>query len=177
MKNRLKLMIVGIVFLMVFVGSVSASSVTPTLIPGANNNGKLCADVIPGTTEFKITPPDSAYSGSFNDGVLYVSIVKPSTLALFLGDDKSFDFTSNIAVLGVVVKDGEDGAYFYDYRTSGSYGDTLLTTPIPTNKDISHMNFCYMPPTNAPEFPTLALPVGMMIGMVGLVYAVMKREH
>lgn len=183
MKFNLKILVIALLCLFAWVNIVSAASVTPSFISGANNKGKLCADVIPGTTEFKITPPDTAFTGSFNDGVLFVSIVKPSTLALLAGADKSFDFTSNIAVLGVVVKDGEDGAYFYDYRPSGSFGDKYLTTPNNligdggTNKDISHMNFCYIRQTNVPEFPTLALPMGMIIGLIGAVLLIQRTKE
>jgi len=33
-----------------------------------------------------------------------------------------------------------------------------------------------VPPPNVPEFPTVALPIGMMIGIVGLVYVIKGRE-
>ncbi|MCK9592457.1 MAG: thioester domain-containing protein [Methanoregula sp.] len=33
------------------------------------------------------------------------------------------------------------------------------------------------PPVPAPEFPSVALPVGMIIGIVGLVYAIKEREN
>ena len=36
---------------------------------------------------------------------------------------------------------------------------------------------CTNPPPNVPEFPTVALPAGMLVGMVGLVYYVRGREN
>jgi hypothetical protein len=118
-----------------------AASVEPIVIPGADNTNKTCDVLVPGSIELKIEPvPDGAYSDS--DGLLTVNIVKPSTLA---GSFNSFDFTSNIAVLGVIVKDGVDGANFYDYRPAGTLGDDYLTTPFDGDKGISHISFCYRP--------------------------------
>jgi hypothetical protein len=121
--------------------AVWAASVTPTVISGADNLNKTCAVVMPGTIELKVEPvPDGTYTES--DGTLSVDIVKPSTLA---GSLNSFDWTSNIAVVGVIVKDGADGANSYDYRPGGSTGDNYLTTPFDGAKGISHISFCYEP--------------------------------
>jgi plastocyanin len=138
----LLLMPLLIVLLLAMPQAVSAASVTPTVIPGADNTDKTCAVVMPGTIELKIEPvPDGSYGA--NDGMLYVQIVKPSTLA---GSDNSFDWTSNIRVLGVVVKDGVDGANFYNYGPDGSTGDMYLTTPLGGDSGVSHISFCYVPP-------------------------------
>jgi hypothetical protein len=119
----------------------TAASVTPTVIPGGQNTDKTCAVVMPGTLEFKIEPvPDG--TNDYSDGFLSVTIVKPSSLA---GSVNSFDFTSNILVDGVIVKDGVDGANWYDYLPAGSDGDTYLTTPFDGDKGISHISFCYRP--------------------------------
>jgi hypothetical protein len=129
-------------------GSVFAASVDPIHIPGASNTDKTCAVLYPDTpiVELKIEPvPDGSYSES--DGVLTVHIVKPSILA---GSLNSFDWTANITVMGVVVKNGVDGANFYDYSPTGSTGDTYLTTPFDGAKAISHISFCYYPPEYQP---------------------------
>lgn len=129
-------------------GSVFAASVDPIHIPGASNTDKTCAVLYPDTpiVELKIEPvPDGSYSHS--DGVLTVHLVKPSVLA---GSLNSFDWTANITVMGVVVKNGVDGANFYDYSPTGSTGDTYLTTPFDGAKAISHISFCYYPPEYLP---------------------------
>jgi hypothetical protein len=118
-----------------------AASVEPIVIPGADNTNKTCDVLVPGSIEFKIEPvPDGEYSDG--DGLLTVNIVKPSD---FAGSVNSFDFTANMAVLGVIVKDGVDGANFYDYRPAGTMGDDYLTTPFNGDKGISHISFCYRP--------------------------------
>lgn len=137
--------VVIVAILALSIGPLLASSVTPTHLPGASNDGKNCADVIPGSLELKIEPvPDGTYGDT--DGYLSVEIVKPSTVP---GTVNSFDWTSNIPVLGVVVKNGNDGANFYDYRPAKSLGDTYLTTPFNGDKGISHISFCYRPTLTA----------------------------
>jgi hypothetical protein len=124
-----------------------AASVPPSVIPGADNTDKTCEALFPGmeTTELKVEPvPDG--TNTYGDGTLSVSMVKPSTLA---GSLNSFDWTSNIKVLGVLVKDGVDGANFYNYSPAGSMGDTYLTTPYDGDKGVSHISFCYKPALTA----------------------------
>ena len=167
-------MIIGILCLMAIVGFASAH--TPTVIPGASQNeAKTCAYQIEGSVEFKLDPvPDGTYSAGASN---VLSIVKPSEVP---GSEESFDFTSTVAVLGVIVKDGNDGANFYNFGPSGIMGHDYLTTPFDGNKGISNIHFCFAagsyPPPVVPEFPTVALPVGMLIGLVGLVYFVRTRE-
>lgn len=142
--------------------SVWAASVTPIVIPGASNTDKTCAVVMPGTTEFKIEPVPDGTNDPYSDGTLSVEITKPSTLA---GSSNSFDWTSNIVVEGVIVKGGSQGANWYDYRPSGSTGDTYLTTPNNGSQGISHISFCYYPPRDwgdlpEPLYPTLSASNG-----------------
>lgn len=123
-------------------GTALAASVTPTVIPGASNTDKTCEVQFPGTVELKVEPvPDGTYTRT--DGTLTVSIVKPSSIA---GSVNSFDWTATGGdVLGVIVKNGVDGANRYDYGPDGSTGDTYLTTPFDGDKGISHISFCYEP--------------------------------
>lgn len=120
MRRTLRNVIVFTMTFLMVLGSVGAwaASVVPDHIPGASNDGKTCAEVYPdveGLMELKIEPvPDGTYTGT--DGELIVEVVKPSVDA---GSLNSFDFGANIPVLGVVVKDGVDGANFYDYTPSG----------------------------------------------------------
>ncbi|MFL5876473.1 MAG: hypothetical protein ACJ76T_11420, partial [Solirubrobacteraceae bacterium] len=56
-------------------GVVWAASVDPTHIVGANNDGKSCADVFPGTSELKL---DKGTSGTVTSGAFSVSVTVPS---------------------------------------------------------------------------------------------------
>ena len=137
-----------------------AASVTPVVIPGSDNTNKTCAVVMPGTIELK-TAGGNPQSQVLTDGVLIVTITRPSVTS---SNPNSFDWVANIPVLGVIVKDGEDGANFYNYSPGGSLGDTYLTTPNNGAKGISHISFCYTIPvptntatntaTNTPVRPT-----------------------
>src|SRR5512132_2945295 len=71
-----------------------AASVPPVLVPGS----ATCAQVAPGTTEFKIEP---VTEGSFSDGTLSVTIHVYDT-----NNGQVFDFTSNLSVDAVIVKGG-----------------------------------------------------------------------
>ncbi|HYI21311.1 MAG TPA: hypothetical protein VEX62_01625, partial [Candidatus Limnocylindrales bacterium] len=130
-------------------GTILGASVAPTHLEGSSNAGKECTDVYPnveGLQQLKIegaTPEDPfPGSGNYNDGTLFVSIVMPSATGT---SANSIDWTSNIDVLGVVVKDGTDGANWYDYSPAGSQGDDNLITPADGRRGISHVSFCYVP--------------------------------
>lgn len=115
--------------------SASAASVTPELTPGEVN--PTCADLEgPGQTwlELKVDPNSD---GVYTDGTLTVTISNST-------DDKSFDWSSNIGVDGVLVKGGTAGNHFYRYDPpSESVGDTNLATPDGNGDGISHITFCY----------------------------------
>jgi hypothetical protein len=88
-------------------------------------------------------------------------------------------WSSNYPVDAIVVKDGalEGNAYVYDPNDRTS--DSGLWTPLPANGagGISHVFFCYSTPTQTPEFPVVALPVGMIIGLVGVVLVLKKTKE
>jgi hypothetical protein len=94
----------------------------------------------------------------------------------------AFDFKdANFDIYEVIVHGGPLGCNVYSYSPPVR-ADTFLTAPFndkgdtnPDNDvypDLSYIKFC----GPAPEFPTLAVPVGMMIGIVGLVYVAKKRD-
>jgi hypothetical protein len=64
-------------------------------------------------------------------------------------------------------------SYVYDPPTE-SLGDKTLIAP--TTNAISHVEFCYDSVT-VPEFPALALPVGMIIGFLGSVTFVRVKKE
>ena len=117
-----------------FSSTTQATDVTPVLLAGASNDGKTCADLQGSETweELKLEGGDLT-DGPHDDGTLEVTI---SNLGEF-----TFDWTSDIGVDGVVVKDGVDGANFYLYDPEAT-ADTGLSTP-GGQKAISHISFCY----------------------------------
>jgi hypothetical protein len=121
----------------------SEAGIVPYVISGGQNTDKTCVAVfgpLEGLEELKQEPFNA--SGNLNDGTLFVSWVKPSTLTP--ANPNTFDWTSNIPVLGVIVKDGDDGANVYDYGNPGSTGDRRLSTPFEGGKGISHVSWCYV---------------------------------
>ena len=128
---------------------VGATHVTPTLLEGATNTGKTCADLQgagQSWTEFKLEGNDLS-NGFHTDGTLAVTITN-------LTED-TFDWSSNIGVDAVVVKGGEAGSNLYKYDPpSEETADTGLGVPDPDNNAISHITFCYDPePITCPLQP------------------------
>jgi hypothetical protein len=125
-------------------GTAMAALVDPTHLDGASNGGKSCEANFPGTTEIFV---DKGASGTYSG----ITVVKPSETPG--APAASFDFSSATRlIVGVVVKDGVDGANVYDFRSQpggGVLADDLLTTPGPefegSYKGISHVNFCTIP--------------------------------
>ena len=181
--------LVAIVLLIILGGSVTIEApsmfittqgVKSWLLEGASNQGKTCADLEvcyadsnTTWTEFKLE--DATLTNGFHsDGTLEVNITLDST-------GGGFDWTSNIGVDAIVVKNGQDGANFYVYdgltspldgtigtigtnpvvcptgtggtiRDSEELSDENLTTPDDGDKEISHISFCYdVPPPSGDE--------------------------
>jgi hypothetical protein len=147
---RTRLGVLGLVGLFMAVGAAAvwAASVTPTVIPGSDNGDKTCAVQFPGTTELKLENPQDAAgnpvpgtypvsAGGFSVTFTIPSSEQPTNL-------NSLDFTagSGTAVIGVIVKNGNDGANKYDYSPNGVTSDTNLTTPNNGAKSISHVSAC-----------------------------------
>jgi hypothetical protein len=118
------------------------------VVPGNNS----CADLLSGTTEYKIENPAS---GNHTDGTLTVALTVhplatdvPDHPGNQAGNDV-FDFTATGGVVvGVAVKGGPN-TNFYDYRPGGTPGDDLLHAPLNTANNkfpgLSHISFCYVP--------------------------------
>ena len=106
-------------------------------LPGASNANKTCAaNVGPGQSwiEFKID--EDPAEGVYTDGTIVVTISNKS--------GNRFDWSANVGVDAVIVKDGIDGANVYRYdapleRTAGEG----VSTPFDGRRDISHVSFCY----------------------------------
>ncbi|MDY6835583.1 MAG: hypothetical protein SVY53_12365 [Chloroflexota bacterium] len=141
-------------------------SVNAWHLPGSSNAGKTPAELDniyadPGTTwlGYKLEGADLA-TGTYTNGTITVTI---TNMVMNEGEPIAFDWTSNIGIDAIVVKDGNAGANFYVYdgltsptdgatdtslgswRDSEETNDTGLTTPIDnqTLKAISHITFCY----------------------------------
>ncbi len=145
--------IVAAVSLGAFGSPAQATHVSPTLLTGASNDGKACADLQGSETweELKLEGSDLT-NGFHTDGTLEVTI---SNLTIL-----TFDWSSNIGVDGVVVKNGVDGANFYLYDPEDT-ADTDLS--VPGDRAISHISFCYdegePTPTSTPT-ATATAPAG-----------------
>jgi hypothetical protein len=200
MKNRFKLMIIGLLCMMAFVGAVSASSIIPDG-PYWTSPPDQCPDLgyavfHLSVGEFIVPLEDGRYCDAsvpqrcVNINYYVVdNSVPPVKIAESSSNGKAenaFDFyNANFDVDVVIVHGGSSGEYQYNYLTHGGAvrSDTLLTAPLNVNPtdpsknkypSLSFIDFCGGVAT--PEFPTIAVPVGAIIGIVGLVYVVRKRE-
>jgi hypothetical protein len=154
---------IGVAAMSLFVATLALGTtgqgVNSWHIPGASNLGKECSDLDntyadAGTTWLQLKLEGATLTnGAHSDGVLTVTI---SNLT-----GTSFDWSSNIGVDAVVVKNGVDGANLYVYDglsspadgTQGTAGgfvrneeetsDTNLR--VPADNGISHISFCYDP--------------------------------
>jgi hypothetical protein len=146
---RMRLGVLGLVgvFMAVGAAAVWAASVTPTVIPGGSNTDKTCEAVFgadSGLTELKkdLSPASAPGTYTVNSGDLSVTFTVPSTVSGASGNSLDFEAGTGTTVIGVIVKDGNDGANVYDYRPDGVSSDTNLTTPNNGAKEISHVSAC-----------------------------------
>ena len=179
MRKSVKLIVIGLLCLMSFVGLVSAdvpstaADITPVVwtngvynadahtAPGGNPS---CTQIGCGGESVKIE--DASYlqinsNHTVNlDGGHWIKITIGATL-------QEISWVSDSAISCVIVKGG-DSAYVYHYSQGATHDEGLVTPPnIAGNFGLSHMTFCDVIFT--PEFPTMALPVGLLIGIFGAV--------
>lgn len=177
MKKSLKILIIGLLCIM-FVGIVSAvdptdGGITPVVwtkgvydpvahtAPGGNPS---CAQIGCGDESVKIEDPsylqiNSQHTVNLDEGH-WITITIGATL-------EDISWVSDSTINCIIVKGG-DSAYVYHYEDGATHDEGLATPPNPAgNFGLSHMTFCDVIFT--PEFPTMALPVGLLIGLVGIV--------
>jgi hypothetical protein len=106
----------------------SGASVPPTVVSG-NPSCSYFQD--PALAELKVEP---VATGDYTDGTLHVHLAVSG---------KSFDWSADRSVRGVIVKGGPQGANVYDYGNPGALSDTGLKAP--GNGGLSHVSFCYNP--------------------------------
>jgi hypothetical protein len=107
--------------------------VTPRLIDG----NPTCSQLIPGSTEIKVDINDLTLNGVYG----------PVTITALNADKTTLSFSSQIPILGVVMK-GSNAGNFYDYQPNGTLADSGLVTPTNSSGNpaqISHVSFCYVP--------------------------------
>jgi hypothetical protein len=126
------------------------------------------------------------------------------TVTILSAQNISWTLNSNFIVNAVQTKGDGNDVFLYRYNP-GQTSDTGLSTPPKENckpsVNVNHIKFCYSPgivivptptptPTQSiptptptptqgiptPEFPTVALPVAMIIGITGLVYLIKGRD-
>ena len=154
------------------VGYTSDNGIVPILIEG---NPMTCADMgCTSGTFFKIElAEDANYAGTYDLGNGNTITITNPTVGVI-------GWTSNVDINCVFMKGGAGGdSYCYG---PGVRSDSGLSTPLDTVNDkpkgISHINLCYKPNTQVPEFPSVSFPVIMIIGLLGTVFYIQRtREH
>ena len=157
-------LVLGLLFLMVFVGLAAAESETG-VVPVRVEGDPRCIDLVGCTAEsVKIEIGSPIPSGPQE------IVIQGGTVTFTIHSETDIDWYSDVQVKCVIVKGG-NAANVYHYE-DGAAEDWGLTPPDNGGTfGLSHLDFCGV----VPEFPTIAMPVGMMIGIVGLVYAVKNR--
>jgi hypothetical protein len=80
------------------------------------------------------------------------------------------------ALISCVIVKGGSSAYVYQYPQGATHDEGLVTPPNSAgNFGLSHITFCNMIAT--PEFPTLALPVTLLIGIFGVVLFIQRSKE
>ncbi|MBN1194679.1 MAG: hypothetical protein JXA08_04970 [Methanomicrobiaceae archaeon] len=141
-----------------------ATDVVPTVVPG----NPTCADLGYSGSFYKFDSPVTV--GASPDGAVSITAIS--------GDNTYFDWSAlpGVQVHAVIVNGGPQANEYVYYPTLVLL-DTGLHAPVNPSGGyaaLSHVDFCYNPPVTTPEFPTLALPMMMIIGILGAIL-VLKR--
>ncbi|MDG6257093.1 MAG: hypothetical protein QCH35_05780 [Methanomicrobiaceae archaeon] len=156
-----------------------AAEVDPEWVAGNPD----CADVCEGywCKEVKFEE-DDLYDGSILEKITIYNFtykIDDETGEPDLDEIIQFDWKSEDIYVTCVIVKGGSGANLYSYYLEypeGLLEDTVLLPP--DIYAVSHITFCgYKGDVPVPEFPTLALPAGLLVGMLGLVFAVRKKNE
>ncbi|HEY0461252.1 MAG TPA: carboxypeptidase-like regulatory domain-containing protein [Pyrinomonadaceae bacterium] len=130
----------------------SIASVAPILVPGNPKCADLNASSDPAFAHitsdygFKLEPPRSGtfpYTSSNGELTGGAPSDPGNSLTVSLVNNSTFDWSSTRSITAVIVKGGpEANVYAYD---PAAFGDRGLSTP--ANRDISHIDVCFGPPT------------------------------
>jgi len=167
-----------LILAVVMVAPAWAASVEPVPVGGNPTCGDICPcdPTCVQIAKFEADPQEGevGIANQATDGG-----VKIFNLTYKDGDEPmSFDWVSEDAdIYHVIVKAAtEANVYHYSVYEGGSRSDTYLVPP--GIYAVSHITFCgYKGDVPVPEFPTLALPAGLLVGMLGLVFAVRRKNE
>ena len=188
MSKITKILVMGFIILFACIGIASASPpvLTPIIPPPytiePSDAGKLptyyegatnikCADIEGcAGSSIKIESADLQTPGTYYADGVSITVYAPVNGIIRV------DWTSSGPVSCVILKAATlANVYKYDPGATSDKGLEVPYNPENTNPfNLSHIDYCNYVPT--PEFPTMALPVGMIIGIMGLVYVSKKRE-
>jgi len=164
MKRGLTILVVGVLSLIVFVSVAAAASesgVAPVRVEGNPRYADL------GCTGENVRID---LGSSYPSGPQRIA-VEGGTVTFTINSGSDIDWESSVPVSCVVVKGG-NAANVYHYEV-GATEDWGLAPPDNPEGSYRTSSLDYYG-IATPELPAVALPVAMMIGMVGLVYAVRK---
>jgi hypothetical protein len=158
-------------------GTTSDNGVVPTVHDG---NVVTCQDAGCGGTETLEIETGGSYDGTYCVDATHCIVIDAYGVPGTTGEN-SIDWSSNFDVECIVLKGG-DGYDTYYCTDDHKRQDGSMSTPIKSNNhlpsQISHILICYFPPDyNVPEFPSLALPVAFLIGMIGAVQYIRIRKE
>jgi hypothetical protein len=168
MGNKFLFGLISII-LIACTGIVSATVTGPVFYDHKNVQ---CSDIMPGYTGMMFEAANNGVSGSFTNSTdkFHVNVL--------VEDSQDIIWSSNYPVDAVITKDGGNYVNYYLYDPA-AISDSGLKTPFnPSGQPgaVSHLRFCYHVATTAPEFPAIALPIGMLIGLLGLVLIIRTKE-
>jgi hypothetical protein len=154
-----------------FVGNPSNGGIIPTLI---NFNAQSCSEMGTGCSgsfykidkENEIETP-TLYSGTYDLG-------NGNTIKITATEGTTIAWESNAGINCIFMKGGDGGdVYCYDPPVRSDSGLTTGKNKQGTLVGISHIDICYTPNTNVPEFPVGIIPV-FIIGLIGLAGIIRK---
>ena len=187
MSKITKISVMGILILFACIGLVNASPPVLTLITPSPPYDASDAGINPlsyeGATNIKCSDIDCSgpsvkidSADLLNPGTTYSADGVTITVYAPVNGIIHVDWTASGPVTCVILK-AATLANVYTYDSAVTHDEGLEVPYNPTNNEpfaLSHIEYCNYIPT--PEFPTMALPVGMIIGIMGLVYISKKRE-
>lgn len=156
-KTKAILLLTTFLIMMSLIANVYATSITPELWEDWTSGEAVteCQEINSGGNyPYKVDEWDKIDENG-NHG----------SFTIFNSDGYTFDWSSTVPVVAVIVKAGPD-AYVYRYP-GGSYGDTELYAP--NDKEVSHTTFCM----NINTFQVPETPYGTVMSLIAMLGALL----